>query len=376
MTVTRRWIGIWIGTAVGLVAALLLVPTETSVSAQTPAGADWLGTVATLPGESFERPAGDWRLDLPKDHGSHPESFSETWQFTVHLQGAGNAPVGIQFSLFRIGLLPPDAPATESLQPRHLYRGHVIVTDTGRSAVYAEERFGRGLDGLAGYDGRSHELRLDNWTIRFTEASRTGNWQLRASAGDGRVDLVLRPAREPLSVDAAEAPFRGYAVSRFHAEGVLETSQGEQPLSGLAWFEHLWGELPIPGESPVVSDRLQVQLDDGTDLAVIRSRRIDGGGTPTIEAFLIGADGQATPLGDESASIEITRHWQGHEGSWPIGWALRLDDLELSVMPVLDDQEHAFVAPTWSGLVQAEGRRGNRALSGMGTLQSSGTGLP
>jgi predicted secreted hydrolase len=165
-------------------------------------------------------------------------------------------------------------------------------------------------------------------------------------------------------------------VSRFHVEGVLETSQGEQPLSGLAWFEHLWGELPIPGESPVVSDRLQVQLDDGTDLAVIRSRRIDGGGTPTIEAFLIGADGQATPLGDESASIEITRHWQGHEGSWPIGWALRLDDLELSVMPVLDDQEHAFVAPTWSGLVQAEGRRGNRALSGMGTLQSSGTGLP
>ncbi len=376
MTMTRRWKGIGTETAAVVLAGLFLVSSAVSPRAQAPAEADWIGTAASLPAEGFVRPSGDWRLDLPHDHGTHPETFSESWQMVAHLQGQGGEPVGIQFSLFRIGLLPPDAPGTEAWQPHHLYRGHVIVTDTAANAVFAEERFGRGIEGLAGFDVERHELRLDNWSIEFVAEEQNGVWRLNASAGDARAALDLRPAKEPLSVDPEEAPFRGYAVSRFDVEGMLETPEGEQAVTGAAWFDHLWGELPIPGGAPVASDRLQVQLDDGTELAVIRSRRVDGGGTPTIDALLIGADGQARPLGEDGARIELTRHWQGGEAAWPVGWTLWLDDLELIVTPVVDDQEHGFMTPLWSGLVRADGRRGEEELTGMGTLQLTGHGLP
>jgi len=183
---------------------------------------------------------------------------------------------------------------------------------------------------------------------------------------------VLTPRKAPVVVDAQEAPFRGYLLSRMDVAGTIEGPGGRQAVSGTAWAEHLWGELPIPGQSPVVSDRLQLQLDDGTDLSVVRSRRRDGGGTPTVDAVIVGPDGAAEPLGREVAEVGISREWPGAEATWPVDWTLRLDDLTLTVTPVVDAQEQAFMSPAWIGFVRAEGERGGQRVSGIGTLQLTG----
>lgn len=371
----RRW-GV-LGAALLVLAgsALHLAPRGPGPTQAAPSpGTDWISAVADIETDAFDRLAGPWELELPADHGVHGEARTEVWQMLAHLADEDGQPVGIQFLLFRIGLAGPDAPPASSWKARDVYRGHVVLAAAAGAEIVAEERFGRGMAGLAGFDPTLGELRLDNWSLAFPARPDAGPWTLNTGPGDIRIDLNLTPAKEPLRVDGDATPFRGYAFSRLHAEGTVEAAAGPRRVSGVAWFEHLWGDLPIPGGAPVASDRLQLQLDDGSELSVIRSRRLDGAGTPTVEALIIDPEGTLAVLGDDAAHLEPTRHWQGAAAAWPVDWRLRLGDLDLVVTPVMDAQEHAFMVRTWSGLVRAEGQRGDRPVSGLGTLQLSGYG--
>lgn len=338
---------------------------------------DLLGAVAARPSEGFERPTGPWTLALPEDHGPHPEARSEAWNLVVHLTGPGGTPVGVQFLLLRVGLVAPGAaPSPSPWTPRAVYRGHLIMTDGAGPATRAEERLLRGMAGLAGFDPSLLELRLDDWTIVFGTPDSSGDWALAASAEGSRVALTLRPPAEPIRPEGDAAPFRGYALPQLVASGTVETDAGPLPVLGTAWFEHLWGELPLPGDTPVVTGRLLVHLDDGTALSVIRSWRRDGRGAATVDAVLIAEDGAPVAVAAGDAAVAVTQRWRGTDGYWPVGWSVQVGDIALAVVPVVEDQEHAFVSRLWSGLVEISGQNGDRSVRGWGTLQLTGHEAP
>ena len=348
------------------------------VATQPGGGADWVGAAAALPTEGFARPSGAFVPVLPRDHAPHPEAATESWQLSVHLHGSEGAAMGLQMSLLRLGLVPPDA-AVDALPDsgwaaRGIYRGHVTIL--AGDAAAGEERFGRAMAGVAGLDAADGVLRLDDWTLDFGAPEDAAGWRLAARAGDLRATLALVPQRSPAAIGAEALPLRGYAVTRLAVTGRIETPQGPQTVTGTAWFEHLWGELPLPGGGPVASDRLLLQLDDGGELSMIRTRRVDGRGAPTLEAVLIAPDGSASALQGAEVDVVPQTAWAGRLGDWPLVWQLRAGDLELAVTPVVEDQEHGFAAPAWIGVVRAEGRRGDRAVRGLGTLQLTGYGTP
>lgn len=366
----RGWSVALLALAVSGVAVLLITSRDTSptMPSQSPES-DWFSTLAEEAVDEFDRLDGPWTLNLPDDHGVHPEGRIETWQLSAHLTDGDGQPVGLQFLLSRIGLAGPDAPPPVSdWEVRDLYRGHVIILTSEGAAIYARERFGRGMAGLAGYDDEERELRLDSWALVFQDDADGAHWRLTTGPGDLSMDLVLTIDKDVMEVAGDTVPFRGYTFSRMRAEGTVTTEDGPQPVSGLASFEHLWGDLPIPGGSPVTTDRLQLQLDDGSDVSIVRSRRRDGSGTPTLEALLVDADGSVSQFGDDEAQAHTARLWQGTE-AWPIEWRLKLDDLQLEITPIIDAQEHRFILPLWAGLVRAQGQRGDQPISGLGTLQ-------
>ena len=77
---------------------------------------------------------------------------------------------------------------------RELYRGHVLLVGPDGDAAAAEERFGRGLEGLVGFDATIGELRLDAWALEFPTPAHPGRWRLTTGPGDLRPDLTLTPA--------------------------------------------------------------------------------------------------------------------------------------------------------------------------------------
>ncbi|MBS9405163.1 hypothetical protein KG088_16185 [Halomonas sp. TRM85114] len=378
MMTRRIWgvVAVVIAIAAAVVSYFLASPRGSEPTQSAPLQeSDWISAAADIAAEEFDRLAGPWELALPADHGVHSEASTELWHVSAHLADEDGQPVGVQFLLFRIGLAGPEAPPpTSAWEARELFRGHVVLVEAADATVVAQEQFARGMVGLAGYEANLGELRFDNWLLAFPARADPDQWTLSSGPGDNRVELNLTPEKAPLRLDGEAVPFRGYAFSRLHAEGTVETQSGQRSVSGTAWFEHLWGELPIPGGSPVASDRLQVQLDDGSELSVVRSRRLDGAGTPTVEALLIDTEGNVVAFDDDAAQLELARRWQGAEAAWPVHWRLRLGDLQLVITPVMDAQEHAFMVSVWSGLVRAQGQHGDRPVSGLGTLQLTGYG--
>ena len=105
---------------------------------------DWAAMLTGLPDEGFDRPSGTWQLELPGDHGAHPNTRAETWTISAHVRDDRGDHIGIQFALLRVGLASPDAPRSKSRwAPRALYRGHVTLLLGTEEPVAGEEQFHR-----------------------------------------------------------------------------------------------------------------------------------------------------------------------------------------------------------------------------------------
>ena len=337
-------------------------------------GAHWVGLLESSDGDGFAPLSGAWRLELPDEHGAHPETRMETWSFAANLRDASGRDHGMQLVVSRVGIVPHSTAAgrRSPWALREFYRGHVVLVGPSDEASGSEERFRRGFPGIAGFDPAAGELRLDDWSAVFEEDH--GSIRLRASAGAAaRVELLVTPAKRAVSSapGAGDGTLRGYSVPRMAVEGHIETAGQRMAVSGLGWLDHFWGELPLPG-GPIASDRVQLHLDDGTDLTVIRTRRRDGGGTPTMQGLLVADDGTVTRLGGDALSMEPTRTWSGDDVSYPVDWRLHGPSLDIQVTAVADDQAQQFAEPIWSGAVVAEGRLNGEPVSGAGTLNLTG----
>ena len=343
-------------------------------NAQAAEGLDWSTILDRVPYGSFEPVDADRVITFPSDHGSHADSPADVWNLAAHLETSDGEDVGVQISVARVALVPPDEPpAAPDWEVREFWRGHATLVRSDAQTAIAEERVRRGFPGIAAYDGARRELRLDNWSLQFAEGA--GEMQIAASIGPtARISLDLVPAKTAITPGpgTAAAPFMGYAVPRLHAKGVLTTLQGDVALSGVAWFEHLWGDLPFPG-GPTATDRLVLHVGDGSELSVTRTRRRDGTGRPTVDGFVVHPDGEVEQVSEETRLTPTGTWRQVHgEAEYPIRWTLVQDDRELAITPVVDDQLHAFLTPIWSGMVVARGTSTSGAVSAVGTLQLQG----
>ncbi|MEL7346390.1 MAG: lipocalin-like domain-containing protein [Pseudomonadota bacterium] len=319
---------------------------------------------------AFERPAGPWTLTLPQDHGAHPEARTESWTLAAHLTTEAGEALGIQFALTRFGVRTLAEVGDDPWALRALHRAHVIVTRGAEGRLMAEERYSRGALDVAGHDPRAGTVWLEDWSIGFASPGATPAPMVLSATVEGTpLTLTLTPQHEALAAGGGDAPFRGYALSRLAVEGTLGTGAEAKPLAGLAWLDHLWGDLPLPG-GPVAYDRLVLHLDDGSDLSVVRTRRSDGRGEATVDALMIEGAATATP----SITMNATDTWtpSGSEIAYPTAWRIEGPTLDLRLTPVIENQRPAFAVPLWSGMIRVDGRRDGVAVTGTGTLQLTG----
>ncbi len=328
--------------------------------------------------EGFERPSSDWKLELPEDHGAHVNSRTETWQLLTHLSDEDGNELGFQFLFLRIGIVPPTAPPQDSIwDVRQLERVHIALLDASSSKVAREERFGRGIPSISGFDWNAGELRMDNWFLSFVDDGSPATLKLYATIGDKAVvEFDMRPVKQAVALepDGADAPFVGYSITRLTVDGTVDQGQGKKRVTGTAWYDHLWGELPVPGARPVAWDRLQLQLEDGAEISAVRSRRIDGRGAASVNGVIFEPNGEVISLDEETIKMTAFRTWQSpYTGvEYPIEWQLEGPNLDIMIEPLFDAQVLDFSVPFWSGIVRATGNRGQEAVSGFGTLQLTG----
>lgn len=284
-------------------------------------------------------------------HTAHPEARSETWTITAHLEDPEGDPIDLQVTLARLGLR---SETDHPLDVTALYRGHLLMSDGARPL--AEERLSRGL-GAAGEDGLF--TWIDDWSLGVNALD---DVFLTLPTGGREISLLLRTRPAVPQRINGDTPIRGYSLASLPAEAEID---GET-FTGIAWFDHLWGDVPLPG-GPLTYDRLVVHLDDGSAVSLLRTRRRDGQGIATLDGARIDGAGQATAFTDEVAEMALAADKR------LTTWSLTGVGLNLSLATPADLHRPDFTLPFQTASFPVTGTADGKPVTGRATLQLSET---
>jgi predicted secreted hydrolase len=328
------------------------------------------------------------RFEFPLDHGPHPAFRQEWWYFTGNLDAANGERFGFELTFFRVALEPPQAAAPEAAtagtasawRTREIYVAHFAVTDVSQRRFQSAQKLSRAALGLAGAQALPLHVWLDDWSL---EASGPAVWRLRAAQPGYAIELALEPQSSPVlnGVDGlsrkSERPEDAtyyYSIPRLLVRGRLV--RGAQPLEvrGLAWADREWGSGSL-GPREAGWDWFGLQLEDGSALMFYALRDKDGQRDVHSAGTWVAAEGTARALANADVDIAVTREWRSASGErYPGGWHIRVPALalDLTVRPVLADQELQSTPRYWEGAVDVSGERGGATVGGRGYVELVG----
>lgn len=340
-----------------------------------------LAAPGTPPG--FARATGASSFSFPEDHGPHLEFQTEWWYYTGNLETPEGDPLAYQLTFFRRGLAVPGELRPSRLAADQIYFAHFAITDVRGGRHPHWERFSRGAGGLAGAAGSPYGVWLDDWSVSSLDPA--GNSvHLFAREEDWELDLILESEKRVVehgdggwSQKSEEAGNASYYLSmtRMRTQGTVTLAGSRVDVAGLSWFDHEWSTSAL-GAQAIGWDWFSLQMDDGTELMLFQIRRSDGTLEPVSSGTLVEADGRLAALSANEFTIEVSDLWRSPETSatYPSAWDVRLPGLalELSVRPILADQEMRVSFPYWEGAVTLEGTRQGRPLQGRGFVELTG----
>ena len=353
----------------------------------------WVAAVLALSGLAEADDAAAWQsaqrgreIELPRDHGQHPEMKIEWWYFTGQLDSAEGERrrFGYQLTFFRIGALrEPTLKSAWAL--RDVWMAHFAVTDEAGQRHWQADRLNRAGPGLAGAAAEHLEVWNEDWSAQAD--AEAGGMRLRAEDRDFGVDLRLASDQIGL-VRHGEAGFsqKGategnashyYSLTRLPTTGTVRVGDATWQVRGLTWMDHEYGSSFLEA-GQTGWDWFSGQLDDGSGLMLFQLRQRQG--PSQMAGTWIGADGSLTSLGAGDFVLQPDRVWKSPatEAEYPVVWRLQIpaQGVQLEVEPMLDAQEMTpALTPGlhyWEGAVFYRGQRNGVPLEGRGYLEMTG----
>ncbi len=334
--------------------------------------------------QTWRQAQSGYRLQLPRDHASHPEYRIEWWYYTGNLADGNSRRFGFQLTFFRVGVRNrPENPSRWAV--RDLFMAHLALSDLETGGFRFAERLNRAGPGWAGASTETYRVWNENWEAGLGS---DGRHRLRARDEDFGIDLELEPGRKPLLHGQAGLSRKGaqegnashyYSLTRMPTHGRIWIEGRKFEVSGLSWMDHEFGTSFLEPEQ-TGWDWFALQLDSGQDLMVFQLRRSDGLLDPHSSGTLLDVSGKARTLGRSDFSLEPVRTWRSpHSGArYPIQWRLSLPGqrLSLTVTAAQPDQELRTPRSTqvtyWEGAVVVTGSHGADPITGRGYLEMTG----
>jgi predicted secreted hydrolase len=351
---------------------------------------------------SFAQALAPRPLEFPRDQGPHPDYRQEWWYVTGNLDSAQGQRFGFELTIFRFALAP-DTPQTVPVRSRpgaesspwrthQIYLGHFAVTDAARHRFSFAVKRSRGALGLAGAQADPMRVWVGNWQIGGGAARRPVStapmtkdpvWRLQADQQGYVLSLTVRPLLPPvLNGDGGLSRKSGqpgdatyyYSIPRLAVRGTLVRDGTPLEVHGLAWLDREWGSGSL-GPQETGWDWFGLQLGDGSCLMFYSLRDRDGAEDPYSAGTWVDSAGHAHPLARDDVRVQVLAHWTDADGiRYPSRWRLLVPalDLDVTVHPVLADQELVTSPRYWEGAVDVSGSRSGRPVAGRGYVELAG----
>lgn len=304
-----------------------------------------------------------YRLHFPHDEGSHPEFRIEWWYVTGWLNDATARKLGFQITFFRARPeLKHDNPS--AFTPRQILIAHAALSDPDRGRLLHDQRAARdGFDLAGAAQDRTH-VWIDDWSLEQNNAVYVG----RIPARDFRFEFSFTATQPPLLQGEGGLSRKGprpesasyyYSLPQLKMSGTLTRNGRAEVVTGMAWLDHEWSSSYMDQEA-VGWDWVGINLADGGALMAFRMRDKQGG-KYWAGGALRQADGTEKVYTPREITFTPLRHWRSPRSgaSYPVAVRVKTGDLELTLEPLLDDQENDARVSTgtiyWEGAVRALG---------------------
>lgn len=318
-----------------------------------------------------------YKLEFPRDHGSHPEFRTEWWYVTGQVQTTQGDTLGFQVTFFRTAT-GIGAAGKSGFTPSQIIFAHAALSDPAYGKLRHDQKTARAMPGLAGATRSDTDVQLENWMLIRAD----GHYRAVIPAKDFRLDLDLLTSRPPLrqgqdgfSRKGPEARFASYYYSlpQLKVRGKIEAGGRILPVTGTAWLDHEWSsEVLMPGAQGW--DWVGLNLDDGGAIMAFRIRDAAGksvwaGGTVQKP------DGATRHFGPEDVAFTPVTTWASPrtKAVYPVGVNVRLGGDTWRVDATMPDQEldsrQSTGAVYWEGAANVS-REGKRV--GAGYLELTG----
>ena len=364
---------------IALLAALVVGHVLADDTAEPPSQlAELLGSDADA---GFARALAPRTFAFPEDHGPHPEFRNEWWYVTGNLEDEDGRRFGFELTIFRFALTPSVPRSSSAWRTNQVYIAHLAVTDAEDENFYVAQRYSRGAVGLAGAQAAPFRIWIDDWEI--TGQAETEAWRLRANDDAVGIDLELTALKRPVlnginglsqkSADPNNASYY-YSITRMQTAGSLRVGDRDYTVSGLSWLDREWSTSALAADQ-VGWDWFALQLDDGSELMFYGLRLRDGAWDTASAGTFTDANGGASHLAENDVEISVLDAWESPEGgTYPSRWLLRIPrfDLQLTVNPIIDDQELFTTVRYWEGAVDVEGKHNQLPVDGRGYVELTG----
>lgn len=331
----------------------------------------------------FEKALAPRAFSFPEDHGPHEKFATEWWYFTGNVATAEGRRFGYQLTFFRVGLDAKPVARSSHWASNQIYMAHFALTDVGGKTFHRFERFSRAVSPLAGAEAKPLRVWLEDWSVNSISDA-TLPLHLRAQQDSIAIDLQL-DSNKPIvlqgdkglsqkSSAAGNASYY-YSMTRMPTKGAITIGDNNYTVSGESWFDREWSTSAL-AESQAGWDWFSLQLDDQTELMFYQLRNKDGTTDPWSSGTLVSIQGEVRRLAANEVSLKPLAFWESNSTKirYPVQWHVSVPErgLDLTVTPLLEQQEMALSVRYWEGAVSVSGKNNGQPINGRGYLELAG----
>ena len=165
-----------------------------------------------------------------------------------------------------------------------------------------------------------------------------------------------------------------YSITRLGTRGTIRIGERDHKVSGLSWLDREWSTSALAAEQ-VGWDWFALQLSDGNDLMFYSLRNKDGTQDAASAGTFLNANGSASHLDTDDVEITVLDTWESPEGgTYPSKWRLAVPQfgVDVTVTPVMSNQELFTTVRYWEGAVDVEGEHDGASITGRGYVELTG----
>jgi len=298
-------------------------------------------------------------IRFPADLASHPEARAESFSVRGVLVNQIDALISVSAQMDRIHLRAMSSNTASQWDYSSVFRAQAAIGEEAKMMSSSHELVARGALGLASSEQGSmvvglNALRIDTTAGSDNPCVASLSFTSRLPA-DQSLQFSSALSDCPVAVSVGDS-LNQWEVSAVELTGDLQ----EQPVTGVVWISHTWGELP-PSSGAILLDQLRLKLDTDEQGSILinanRTKRRSGRGPVTVLASRLNVQGDPEAIELDWVDVgSITSESTGMNYAETYRVTHAGLNLDLQLQPVVPMSEIVDASGIrWSGAVKVSG---------------------